>query len=96
MPKLRHLLRTTGRIYTLRKYRMDLATVSVMDVGPCRRTPIREVHDVAELEPYVAESGFTSVRSWWSMARHYIPNERDPIYLYKIETLASTQLILSV
>ena len=74
MPKLRHLLRTTGRIYTLRKYRMD--------VGPCRRTPIREVHDVAELEPYVAESGFTSVRSWWSMARHYIPNERDPIYLY--------------
>jgi len=85
LPQLRLFLKGLGIIYTVRKYKMTDATVEVLEVGLCYRFPLGRIKDKEDLEPYVSESGFSTVDDWWGKIREFIPGENDPMYLYKVE-----------
>ena len=85
LPQLRVFLKGLGVIYTVRKYKMTNATVEVLDVGLCYRFPLGQIKKKEDLDPYVSESGFSTVDDWWRKIREFIPDERDKMYLYKVE-----------
>jgi len=88
IPELKEFLLKGGFIYTVRKYRMDLAIVDVNGVGPCKRFPQGQVHK-EDLGPFVSKSGFDSLEAWWAKIRYFVPNEADPLYLYRVEVQSS-------
>ena len=85
LPQLKAFLMGLGVIYTVRKYKMTDAIVEVADIGKCHRVPIGQISSKEDLEPYVAESGFSTVDDWWNKIKFFIPYEDDPMYLYKVE-----------
>ena len=86
MPELRKFLLDNTRIYTVRKYKMGLATVEVSGVGLCKRIPQGMTYK-EDLEPFVSDSGFSTLEDWWAKIRHFVPDKTDPLYLYRIELL---------
>ena len=85
MPELKQFLLRNGLIYTVRKYKMLRAIVDIEGVGLCDRFPLGEVSSQEDLTHYAENSGFSSVEDWWSMVRHFVPNEEDTLYLYLVE-----------
>lgn len=83
LPQLRAFLKSRGVIYTVRKYRLPDGDVEVLDVGKCRRTFVGVVTK-DDLAPYVGDSGFYSVESWWQKIKFFVPGD-DTLYLYKVE-----------
>ena len=84
LPELRKFLLARGEIYTVRKYRMPEIDVSVSGVGICTRTRPGRISNKAQLEQFVTLSGFATVDDWWAKILHFIPNEADPKYIYRI------------
>ena len=85
MPELKEFLKRNGLIYTVRKYKMLRAIVDIEEVGLCDRLPLGEVGSQEDLDPYAENSGFQSSGDWWSMIRHFVPDEEDTLYLYLVE-----------
>lgn len=86
MPELQQFLLDNGRIFTVRKFKMDSRLVYIETGEKCRRLFIRQIKAKEELEPYVSESGFDNLRDWWSKIRHFIPPQ-GPFYLYQVDLL---------
>jgi hypothetical protein len=88
LPGLRKFLNEHGEIYTVRRYRMGAANVTIDGVGVCRRTPMGVIHDMEQLRPYVALSGFGTVEDWWEKILSFIPEtfeqSRVAKYLYHV------------
>lgn len=87
MPELGQFLIKNGFIYTVRKYKMIEKEVDVDGVGLCLRRPRGQIFDKKELEWCAKYSGFDSLDDWWKKIRQFIPNKRDPMYLYCVELL---------
>ena len=85
MPELKQFLIRNGLVYTVRKYKMLRAIVEVEGVGLCDRFPLGEVAGQEDLIPYAENSGFQSAQEWWSMVRHFVPDEKSTLYLYLVE-----------
>ena len=88
MPELRHFLVENGRIYSVRKFKMDTRLVFLETGEKCKRTFLKQIKTKEELEPYVGESGFDNLKDWWSKVRHHIPPQ-GPFYLYQVDFIPS-------
>jgi len=85
LPQLKTFLKSNGYIYTVRKFKYCSpgGFTTVQDVGACKRTYIGTVYNQADLETYVAYSGFIDASKWWKMIRTFI-KPGVAMYLYKV------------
>lgn len=91
LPQLKLYLKGMGKIYTVRGYSMVDAMVDVWDVGECHRIPLGMIKDKEDLVPYVDRSGFPTMDDWWNKIRDFIPDDKTPKYLYKVEVVELEQ-----
>lgn len=83
LPELKKYLIEHGIIYTVRKFNMSEGRVRVEGVGICHRKPLGEIVLQMELEGYVSQSGFASMKEWLAVIRRFVPvNVR--MYLYEV------------
>jgi len=82
-------LQRFGLVFTVRGYDMKDKTVTVDDVGQCKRTQIKEVKRITDLSDYVSRSGFLSALSWWLQIGSFTADRRK--FLYKVEKIGGTQ-----
>jgi hypothetical protein len=87
LPELKIFLLKNGLIYTVRKYKMSEAIVSIEGVGECKREPLGTIKTKEDLEPFVGSSGFDTVDAWWKKIKYFIPSEGDIKYLYRTRLL---------
>lgn len=85
MPELKAYLKDNGFIYTVRKYEMTDTMVEVEGIGECHRMPLGRISSKEALDSYWNHSGFISLELWWDKIRQFIPNIKEPMYLYKVE-----------
>lgn len=83
-PFLKDFLCEKKEIYTVRKYKMDERDVEIVGVGICRRIPLGEVTDKAQLLKYTPLSGFPTLQDWWNKIQQFIPYTDDKMYLYHV------------
>lgn len=89
MPKLIQYLREHELIYTVRKYRLSNAVVTVTGTDiRCQREFIGEILAYKELEPFVCNSGFASLGDWSGMIDRFIRG--DDMYLYRVVVIGKT------
>lgn len=86
MPELQDFLKDNGRIYTVRKFKMNTRLVTIETGENCKRTFLKQIATKEELKPYVKESGFDNLRDWWSKVRYHIPPQ-GPFYLYQVDLI---------
>ena len=84
MPELQAFLKKNGKIYTVRKFKMDTRLVTIETGESCKRTFLKQITTREELEPYVYASGFNNLLEWWGKIRRHIPPQ-GPFYLYQVD-----------
>ena len=88
-PELQRFLKNQKMIYTVRRTRMNQASVSVNNIGMCIRYPRGRIKDKDDLIPYVKKSGFNNVEEWWSYIwKIPIKSKKPKLYLYRMETFS--------
>lgn len=90
MPRLTDYLNSTGLIYTVRKYKMKDALVSINSVGSCTRKYTGDITIKEDLNYFYTRSGFNTVEDWWNTIEeinHWLPTKEKPMYLYKVEKI---------
>ena len=86
MPELQDFLKKTGKIYTVRKFKMDTRLVTIETGESCKRTFLKQITSRKELEPYVYACGFKTIDEWWGKIRRHIPPQ-GPFYLYQVDLI---------
>jgi len=86
MPELRQYLLENGKIFTVRKFKMDSRLVYLETGEKCKRLFLKQINTREELKPFLSESGFSELKDWWSKIRRHIP-PRGPFYLYQVNLI---------
>ena len=87
LPELKEFLTKGKLIFTVRKYKMSYAIVTIEGIGNCWRIPLGEIKNKESLSPYVKDSGFPSLEAWWTKIKYFTPAAGVPLYLYRVEVL---------
>ena len=74
-----------GVVFTVRGYDMKNKTVTVDDIGECKREKIKEIKRTADLMEYVNQSGFLSVLTWWLQIDAFTADKKK--FLYRVEKM---------
>lgn len=84
-------LQRFGVVFTVRGYDMKDKTVTVDDVGECKRTKIKEVKRITDLADFVSRSGFLSVLSWWLQIDNFTRTAKNRKFLYRVEKIGGNK-----
>jgi hypothetical protein len=83
MSNVRNFLIENESVYTVRSWNDpdEVSIVSVEGVGNCKKKRIKQISKKEDLMPYLNESGFETLDSWWDKLERFKSTKG---YLYNV------------